>query len=136
MNELDRLAEYAANLRFPDLPPAVIERARWVLRDTVGAILGGMAEPEVTRLAAYAATKAPGFITLAGFDRATTTEYAVFVHGTAGVSLEMDEGHAFAQGHAAEGEGVHRVHPVEKGLHEAGETQSGSQAHHHADPGQ
>lgn len=38
-----RLAEFVAGLEFEALPPEVLERARWVLADTVGCMLGGAA---------------------------------------------------------------------------------------------
>src|SRR5271157_2048492 len=46
-----RLAEYAAETRWKDLPPDVIEHARRILLDTLGRILGGSIEPEPTAMA-------------------------------------------------------------------------------------
>jgi 2-methylcitrate dehydratase PrpD len=109
MNELKQLAAFVAETTFDGLPPEVIERAKWVLRDTVGVILGGMAEPAVQALADYAFSQGPGPATLFGYGpRQVTPGWAVLVHGTAGTSLEMDEGHAFARGHAA----IHTVPPA------------------------
>jgi 2-methylcitrate dehydratase PrpD len=108
MEEVERLAAFVADCSFDSLPPAVVERAKWVLRDTVGAIVGGMAEPEVRALADYAVENAPGDATLLGHGGRVTPAWAALVHGTAGTTLEMDEGHAFARGHAA----VHAVPPA------------------------
>ena len=43
MEALNHLAAFIADLTFDSLPVAVVERAKWVLRDTVGVIIGGMA---------------------------------------------------------------------------------------------
>ncbi len=101
MEALDRIADFAASCSFDTLPAAVIERARWVLRDTVGVIIAGMAEAEVHALAEYAGKTAPGPVGLFNHRGRTTAPWAALVHGTAGTTLEMDEGHAFARGHAA-----------------------------------
>lgn len=108
MKELKQLATFVAETTFDDLPPAVIERARWVLRDTVGVIVGGMAESAVQALADYAFAQGPGLATVFGYGKRITPGWAALVHGTAGTSLEMDEGHAFARGHAA----IHAVPPA------------------------
>jgi 2-methylcitrate dehydratase PrpD len=108
MKEVERLAAFVAEGTFDSLPPAVVERAKWVLRDTVGVIVGGMAEPEVRALAGYAVENAPGGATLLGHGGRVTPAWAALVHGTAGTTLEMDEGHAFARGHAA----IHAVPPA------------------------
>lgn len=106
--ELDRLAKFASNLTYDSLPAEVIARAHWVIRDTVAAIIGGMQEPEVTALATFAAQKHPGSVTLLGHGGKTEAGWATLVHGTAGTTLEMDEGHAFARGHAA----IHALPPA------------------------
>ena len=101
MKELRQLAEFVASTRFCDLPAEVVERAKGVLRDTVGVIIGGLGEPENGRLARYALERHPGQATLFGHGGKVSPEWAALVHGTAGTSLELDEGHAFAKGHAA-----------------------------------
>jgi 2-methylcitrate dehydratase PrpD len=105
---LNHLAAFIANLTFDSLPAAVIERAKWVLRDTVGVIIGGMAEPEVNALAGYATKTAPGSTSLFAHGGQVTPAWAALVHGTAGTTLEMDEGHAYARGHAA----IHAIPPA------------------------
>jgi 2-methylcitrate dehydratase PrpD len=106
--ELHQLAEFVSNLTYDSLPSEVITRAHWVIRDTVAAIIGGMQEPELLALAGYAAQKQPGSVTLLGHGGQAELGWAALVHGTAGTTLEMDEGHAFARGHAA----VHAVPPA------------------------
>ena len=39
----DALLDFVLELQFENLPLAVVERARWVLADTVGCMLGGAA---------------------------------------------------------------------------------------------
>ncbi len=101
MEPLQSLAAFVADTTFTDLPADVVNRAQLVLRDTVGVILGGMREPEVGKLAHYAAEHHPGSVALMGHSGNVTAQWAALVHGTAGTSLEMDEGHAYARGHAA-----------------------------------
>jgi 2-methylcitrate dehydratase PrpD len=108
MEELKQLANFIASTTFESLPSEVVERAKWVLRDTIGVIVGGLAEPEVKALADYAVKEAPGPATLFGHGGRVSPPWATLVHGTAGTTLEMDEGHAFARGHAA----VHAVSPA------------------------
>jgi 2-methylcitrate dehydratase PrpD len=108
MQELDQLAQFVAETTYQTIPAPVVERAKWVLRDSVGVIIGGMAELEVQALADYATRTAPGPATLLGHGQGVTSAWACLVHGTAGTTLEMDEGHAFARGHAA----VHAVAPA------------------------
>ncbi len=98
---LHQLALFTADTRFSDLPEAVVARATWVLRDTVGVIIGGFAAPEVQALADYATQRNPGESRLLLTGASIQPEWAALVYGTAGTTLEMDEGHSYAFGHAA-----------------------------------
>lgn len=98
---LKQLATFAAETTFDDIPDDVIDRAHWVLRDTVGVILGGLTVPEVANLAQYASENYAGQSKLLGTNASVRPEWAGLVYGTAGTTLEFDEGHAFARGHAA-----------------------------------
>ena len=89
---IDKLAHFAAGLRLADVPDHVLERARLVLLDTCGAILGGRSQREVGVFGAWAN----------GNDDAAMRALA---DGTAGVTQELDEGCAAARGHP----GVHVV---------------------------
>lgn len=100
--QLQRLARWACAVRFEDLPADVVERAKVVLMDDLGAILGGSLEPEVAairqqRMAVAgpgrSAILAPG---LPQVDAYTAAE----VNGTAGCWLELDEGYRLAPCHA------------------------------------
>lgn len=101
MNELQQLAHFVATATYDSLPQAIVERAQEVARDTVGVIVGGMREAEVAALADHALATSPGRASLLGHGGHTSAAWAALVHGTAGTSLEMDEGHAPARGHAA-----------------------------------
>ena len=94
MNDyLDRLARFAANTRLDTLPPATVAAAKLVFLDTLGAMLGGSALAENTRLAQLAATRAPrGTATLVGHTVRADSFWASLSNATAGVALEMDEG--------------------------------------------
>jgi 2-methylcitrate dehydratase PrpD len=85
-------ARFARGLAFSDLPTEVMDRAKLVLLDSVGAILAGHGEPEVkaarTRLARTAKAR-----------RAGSPLLDAFLGGTAGTMLEIDEGNQYARGH-------------------------------------
>lgn len=108
MNELQALASFVSETTFDDIPIEVIDRAKWVLRDTIGVILGGMTAPEVAAMATYAVEHESGRATVFGHGGKVKPRWAALIHGTAGTTLEMDEGHAFARGHAA----IHAVPPA------------------------
>lgn len=98
---LKQLASFASETTFDDIPDEVIDRAHWVLRDTVGVIIGGLSVPEVANLAQYASENYAGHSKLLGTTASVRPEWTSLVYGTAGTTLEFDEGHAFARGHAA-----------------------------------
>jgi 2-methylcitrate dehydratase PrpD len=108
MSELAEISAFVAETQFDDLPAEVVARANQVIRDTVGVIIAGMSEPEVRALADYATSEESGSATLFGHGGKVKSGWASLVHGTAGTSLEMDEGHAYARGHAA----IHAVPPA------------------------
>jgi len=60
MNETATLARYAANLRYEDIPPEVLERARNTICDTVGATIFGYWLPWSQMIVDYAKTYGPG----------------------------------------------------------------------------
>jgi 2-methylcitrate dehydratase PrpD len=108
MNELQTLAAFVSETTFNDIPRDVVDRAKWVLRDTIGVILGGMTAPEVAAMAHFATEHESGKVTIFGHGGRVKPRWAALIHGTAGTTLEMDEGHAFARGHAA----IHAVPPA------------------------
>ena len=90
---LDALAEYVAETAYADIPESVRLHARYVLLDTVGAIISGSAEPENAALAASMASSAGAAAILnARFPNAAPAD-AALVNGTSGTAMEQDEGH-------------------------------------------
>jgi len=80
-----------------DIPAATAARAKLVILDCVGAIVGGMAEPEMQQLAAM--PQPTGGAPVLGTNLTTDSQTAAFLNGMAGTVLEMDEGNQFARGH-------------------------------------
>lgn len=99
MDYLDRLSRFAATLDITRLPDALREQLGWILADTIAAIAGGSAEPELLSLAGRLDDTGPA--TLIGLGRGASTDVAALVNGTAGTFLEMDEGNRFSRGHPA-----------------------------------
>jgi 2-methylcitrate dehydratase PrpD len=99
---LTRLAGLAAATRFADLTPATVAAARAVTLDTLGAILAGSRLPENARLAELAAERSGSrTATVVGHGGKAEPMLAALANGTAGVSLEMDEGNRWGGGHPA-----------------------------------
>lgn len=94
------VGEWAAALRWQDVPGRTQERLRLVLMDSFGVTVLGGQQGEQRRLV-DAWRPAPGSAPLLGGDRSTTVEAAAWLNATAMVRLELDEGHKFAQGHPA-----------------------------------
>jgi 2-methylcitrate dehydratase PrpD len=99
---LARLARLALRVRVDDLAPAAVDAARNVVLDTVGAILAGSRLPENARLADLAVERS-SFRTATVIGRAHKADpmLATLANGTAGVSLEVDEGNRWGGGHPA-----------------------------------
>jgi len=87
------LADYAVTTRIADLPPEVIDHARVVLLDTMGVILGGSIEPEVSALAHRLGRQNGGSSTIIGHALWASPLNAALVNGTAGTWLDFDSGH-------------------------------------------
>ncbi len=100
---LDTLSTFAAGLDAGAFDDAMREQIGWILADTIAAIVGGSAEPELQSLA-NAQAELPASVagaTLIGSGRRVGADAAALVNGTAGTFLEMDEGNRFARGHPA-----------------------------------
>jgi 2-methylcitrate dehydratase PrpD len=99
---LTRLARLAAGTRFDRFTAVTVAAARAVTLDTLGAILGGSRLAENARLADLAAERSGSrAATLVGHARKAEPMLAALANGTAGVSLEMDEGNRWGGGHPA-----------------------------------
>jgi 2-methylcitrate dehydratase PrpD len=103
MDALDRVANFAATTQACDVPAPVIARTALIMADCIGAIVGGAAEPDVVDLAARQTGDGPAL--LIGTSQTRTTGIAALLNGTAGTTLEMDEGNQFCKGHP----GMHTV---------------------------
>lgn len=95
MDYLTRFAEFLTATCYEDLPPAVVAHARLVFLDTVGVILAGNQEPECRALLQNVRTLQTGATASVLTDGLPRLEpsWAAFLNGTAGVFLELDEGH-------------------------------------------
>ena len=79
-----------------EIPNATLHSAKLIVADCLGAIVGGMAEPEIRMLAE---SKGDNVFEILDEAKKVTDETISFLFGTAGTVLEMDEGHQFAKGH-------------------------------------
>src|SRR5215510_1507537 len=101
-NAIEELAHFVARTPWEAIPGAVRAHAKLVLLDTLGVILAGSAQPEVTatreRLTATggrgATVYAPGF-------PVTDPRTAALLNGLAGRSIELCEGHRYVSCQAA-----------------------------------
>lgn len=99
---LTRLARLAAGTTYDRLTPGTVAAARAVTLDTLGAMLAGSRLAENARLADLAAERSGSrAATLVGRARKAEPMLAALANGTAGVSLEMDEGNRWGGGHPA-----------------------------------
>ncbi|GAA3749693.1 2-methylcitrate dehydratase PrpD [Spinactinospora alkalitolerans] len=101
------LAAWSAGLRWEEVPEAVADRLRLVLVDTVAVTVAGARSPEQRALVGQWPT-ADGPAPLVGAGRTGTADEAARLNGTAGVRLELDEGHKHAAGHPM----THAAHAV------------------------
>ena len=102
---LHQLSEFLCRTSFDELPASVRERARQVSADTLAAIAGGSAEPEVRALTQDLIPVSSGGASVIGTGRHGEAGLAAFLNATAGTFLELDEGNQFARGHP----GIHVV---------------------------
>lgn len=103
MDSLGHVARFAAETPTSDLPPEVNARTALILADCIGAIVGGAAEPDVAALASSQTGSGPAL--LIGTTETRAPGAAALLNGTAGTTLEMDEGNQFCKGHP----GIHTV---------------------------
>lgn len=95
------LAAYVAGLRYEMLPPAVVEKTRACVLDTLGCMLFGSTLPW-TRIVADVAREEGGAaqaLVVGGAERLSVPQ-AVLVNSTAGHGFELDDAHTRASMHA------------------------------------
>ena len=100
-NRNDALSKFCVDMHFENIHQDVVERAKLIIIDCIGAILGGMAEKDSIKLVKLRSQKATNthFVKIIGTEYWAEKSQAALLYGTAGTVLEMDEGHQFAKGH-------------------------------------
>ncbi|HXH08222.1 MAG TPA: MmgE/PrpD family protein [Alphaproteobacteria bacterium] len=95
-SQIERLAQFVAEVGWDDIPVAVRQHARLVLLDTLGVILAGSEQPEVQRLRRrLIATGGSGATVFSRGWPTTDPRTAALVNGIAGRSIELCEGHRY-----------------------------------------
>lgn len=93
---IEELAQFAAGTPWESIPEAVRKHAKLVLLDTVGVILSGSVQPEVTGTRArLIVTGGRGATVYAQGWPTTDPRSAAFLNGLAGRSVELCEGHRY-----------------------------------------
>ena len=91
----EQLANFAANLKFNDIPASVIARCEDLLLDTLGSILAGSTARPVKTIDAFAKLQGPatGKCQVLGNLRNTTALFASMVNAAAAHMVEQDDVH-------------------------------------------
>jgi 2-methylcitrate dehydratase PrpD len=100
--EIQRFSDWAVSLTYDHLPESTIKKARLVLLDDIGAILGGSIAPEVAQfrdLSYIGTSSGESTILCLGFPK-TNPILAAQLNGIAGCWEELDEGYRLATCHA------------------------------------
>jgi len=97
---LKELDAFCSDTSLARLPPEVIDRARWIIADSIPVIAAGMQMPEMKALVeSHLDGVPPGTAWVFGAGRRALPIDAALLNGTAGTWLELDEGNLFAKGH-------------------------------------
>lgn len=97
---LDVFAEFACGARPEQLPAPVVDRARWVIADSLAVVAAGMQTAEMQAFSSrYVKDTARGDAWIVGTRRRTRRFDAALLNGTAGTWFELDEGNVHASGH-------------------------------------
>jgi 2-methylcitrate dehydratase PrpD len=103
---LDQISRFVVKTNFEDFNKTVIEQAKKVVYDTIGAIADGAQQKEPKEMAKkLVPLSGHPSSTLIGQKKKIDPLNAALINGTAGTWLELDEGNQFARGHA----GIHVV---------------------------
>ncbi|MGJ4951035.1 MmgE/PrpD family protein [Bradyrhizobium sp. HKCCYLS20291] len=96
--ETATLAGYVAELKFDDIPPEVLDRAKVLTLDFLGSAIRARREaestPSVVNMLAALKLDATGEATVFGDSRTWTPAVAALLNGTMGHSLDFDDTHA------------------------------------------
>jgi 2-methylcitrate dehydratase PrpD len=97
----DRFAAFVGQTRLTDIPFPAVERAKYILLDTVGIMIGAARAPEISRFRSSLITSASGEATAFGESNKTQAATAALVNGALTTVLQFDEGHRQSMGHPA-----------------------------------
>src|ERR1035437_11063339 len=99
-NETATLAFYVANLKFADIPPQVLERAKVLTLDFLGSAIRSRRDAESTpsllKMLEALALDCSGASTVFGDNKTWTPAVAALLNGALGHSLDFDGTHADA----------------------------------------
>lgn len=100
--QIEKLAQFAATIRWEDIPEAVQRHAKLVVLDTLGVILAGSEQPDVRRLRErLAATAGTGATVFARGWLPQEPRTAALLNGIAGRAIELCEGLRLTTGQPA-----------------------------------
>lgn len=92
-----RLATWAANLQYSDIPPGVVQKTKDFFLDTLGCTIAGRHHPAVTAMARFAVQMGPsnGKCELVDGNMKFTTSpaFAALVNGASSHVVEQDDLH-------------------------------------------
>src|ERR1700709_875424 len=104
-NETATLAAYVADLKFPDIPPEVLERAKVLTLDFLGGAIRARRDAESTpsllKMLEALSLDGKGDSTVFGDSRTWTPAVAALLNGALGHSLDFDATHADSSLHAS-----------------------------------
>jgi 2-methylcitrate dehydratase PrpD len=95
-NTVTKFANFIGKSKDISISNATFHSAKLIVTDCLGAIIGGMAEPEVRKLAESEGANNKNLFKILDDTKNAADETISFLFGTAGTVLEMDEGHQFA----------------------------------------
>ena len=109
-HETETLAAYVADLRFEDIPPEVLERAKVLTLDFLGSAIRARREAESTpsllKMLEALALDAKGEATVFGDTKTWTPAVAALLNGALGHSLDFDDTHADSSLHRKRARGA------------------------------
>jgi 2-methylcitrate dehydratase PrpD len=97
----ERLAAFVHETTLDKVPAAVVERAKYILLDTIGIMLAAADAPEMAAFRASLADSVAGNATVFGEVHKTSALVAAIVNGSLTTVLQFDEGHRESMGHPA-----------------------------------
>lgn len=100
MDVTRRLAQFAVETRYRDLPADVVEKGKERILDTLGCMIAGCTEALASLMVKYVdETGGTPEATIVGFGHKTNVAKAALVNGTLGHALDFDDTHISFSGH-------------------------------------